>query len=101
MIMISGTKNFTLYNTIQSKYLYGDFPVYQGNLGLEWDKKTGNISFSRSISKEPPYSFSEKKNNMHTYSPVNIDNPDLELFPLFREAKGFDCVINKVIIDYI
>lgn len=96
MVMFSGSKNFTLYNPLQSAYLYGDFPIYQGNIGVDWDKATGKISFSRSVSKEPPYSFSQQKNVMHTYSPVDINNPDLETFPLFKHAKGFDCVINEV-----
>ena len=38
---------------------------------------------------------SEKANSYHTYSPVNIKQPDLSRHPRFAHARGFSCHIKE------
>lgn len=96
MVMVAGTKNFTVFDPTQSPMLYGDHPVHQGSLGVSWDATSGNISFARSTSIGEPFKFTQNLNNVHAYSPVDIRRPDYSNFPRLRDSVPMHCVINKV-----
>ncbi len=48
-----------------------------------------SIKFSRDKSKVV-----KEENTYHTYSPVNIHNPDLKKHPKFAKARKYTCVVN-------
>ena len=109
MTVISGSKTFYLYPPSNSAYLYADQVLRSATLTASRlaMKKCGDKSKNCDVDLLQDWKFerlAEKVNDVsstiHTYSPVNILNPDYEKFPLLKFAKGFNCTLNEVILSF-
>eukprot|EP01041_Mallomonas_annulata_P000659 gene659-1271_t len=89
MAMIRGSKTFHLYDPLQSEYLYADTPLRSASFGATVGLD-GRVAFQR-----PSDSVAEEAVEAHTYSPVDIQNPNYTHHPLFKQAKGFACTIHQ------
>jgi hypothetical protein len=100
MMMVTGSKRFTLYDPAQSTALYADMPVRQGSLQVAFNRTSGEAVFTREA--RPPF-FVDVKLDVHAYSPLDIRAERRRLargeslsWPLFRDAVSTDCTVNKV-----
>lgn len=86
MTMMRGRKTFYLYDPSQSVNVYGGEGVRSAAFQF-----VGNISHGDFV--RPQGKVSEELNTYHTYSPVDIMNPDFAKHPRFRNAKQLVCTI--------
>ena len=115
MMMVTGSKEFTLFDPAQSQFLYADTPLRQGSLQLRWDRgqTMGDPEFVREA--RAPF-YQDEKIGVHAYSPVDIateevllraeavavtgegdvQSPPQSQWPLFRHASSTKCTVNKV-----
>lgn len=112
MMMVTGSKTFTLFDPAQSTYLYADIPIRQGNLQVDFNRATGTAVFKREA--KAPY-YSNEKLSVHAYSPLDIHAEWENLnkkkkqnqqqqggggvqskWPLFQHAVAMKCTVNKV-----
>lgn len=108
MTVIRGKKTFILYDPEQSIHLYADQLLRSASLQARYDSSAGIITCEATDSDCRPTSigewiFSRNPNNVnnessrtHTYSPVDVLNPDFEKFPLLKFARGFNCTLHEV-----
>lgn len=109
MAVVAGSKQFVLYGPDQGEELYAATPVRSGALSY--------YPFARNVSSSFDYtgtnsekigtfvrdksSIDETFNEYHTYSPVDILNPDFSKYPKFQKAKKKVCNVEKGDIIYV
>ena len=104
MTVIAGKKTFTLFSPTQSFNLYADLPLRPASLDFKMKRNDGCKEFGCVFSPEKTeFVFSRLAENIEnisshlsTYSPVRLSQPDYQKYPLSRNAKGFDCVVETV-----
>jgi hypothetical protein len=121
MTVLTGSKSFYLYDPSQSEYLYGGSPVISASFTASITRKKGPTdkkgtavcsqdeegsetcsAEQDSSSRSPTISVGFKRdtqtlmmtpNEYHTYSPVNIHNPNITKYPKFSKARGMVCEV--------
>jgi hypothetical protein len=88
MTMVKGKKRFYLYGPDQSSALYGGTPMIQASLQAKIVKNKIIYSRNRSTVQMQP-------NVYHTYSPVNVRDPNYTKYPLLKDAKGMICDLEE------
>lgn len=106
MAMIAGSKQFVLFGPDQGDNLYAALPVRSGT--LTYRRTRTNSSLSGDSLSETMGIFIRDKNKIdktfneyHTYSPVDINNPDFIKYPKYRRAKKKICDVEKGDIIYV
>jgi hypothetical protein len=98
MTMVTGKKKFFLYDPSQSELLHGGTPMIQASLRatLHRNSRDGNGDGRLSVSySRDPSTVSLEPTVYHTYSPVNVRDPNLTKHPKFSKAKGIVCEIQE------
>jgi hypothetical protein len=111
MAVVAGRKRFHIFGPDQGEYVYAAMPLRSATYTFERNKPAavGPQSGARSqgsskgevlrssIGKfyRDPSTVSKDYSDFHTYSPVNVKNPNYTLFPKFKKAKGLVCDINR------
>jgi len=93
MTVIAGSKIFRLYDPSQSEYLNGGGPVISASFSAHLHRRQGgppSITFTRS-----PTTISHAVNTYHTYSPVNIRQPNYDRHPRYKYAKEMVCTVES------
>lgn len=104
MTVILGRKTFMLFSPAQSFNLYADQLMRSASLAAEYavesacgasddctQSRLGNWRFRRLAE-----NVHESASRIHTYSPVDVLNPDFDTYPLLRQARGFNCTLDEV-----
>lgn len=110
MAVVAGRKRFHIFGPDQGENVYAATPLRSATYSFERNNaaaagraggkaKAGGKGrvLRSSIGKfyRDPGSVSQDYSDFHTYSPVDVKNPNYTLFPKFKKAKGLICDINR------
>jgi hypothetical protein len=94
MTMVTGRKKFYLFDPNQSDELHGGTPMIQATFKARLVRHGDGNGLSVEYSRDPSTAILEPS-VYHTYSPVNVRDPNLTKHPKFRKAKGIICEIEE------
>ncbi len=98
-VKVRGSKIFHLFDPSQSEFLHAGQPCMSASFECTLDtsgssSSSVNYKFSRPLRTMSPQD-SAQSNRFHTYSPVDIRNPDLKKHPNYAKAVSFKCKIKE------